>query len=123
MDGLDLALSVWGLRVSPLSEEEIEREKVEDKRGEKGETGGKEEEGGNGEGEGREAAGGEGGGKDTGEGGRWEGGLPAKCDSELGGRRKDEKARNQLQGKDERGREQRKGEKVNEGERKLGGRK
>lgn len=46
----------------------------------------------------------EGGGKDTGEE-RQVGGETAKCDSELRGRRKDEKARNALQGQDERGRE------------------
>lgn len=52
-DDLDPALSVWGFNASLLGEGEREEE-VEGKRGEKGDTGGKEEEGGNGEGKGRE---------------------------------------------------------------------
>lgn len=49
------------------------------------------------------------------------GGKPAQCGCELRGRRKDEKARNQLQGKDEEGREPKlvgECEKEEEGERK-----
>lgn len=88
--------------MSPAGEEETAKSGENGE--EKGETGGQEEEGGTGAGEGKTLLEEREGGRTSRRGGRWEG-RAAKCDSELRGRRKDEKARNQLQGKDERGEE------------------